>query len=163
VPMSVQAKSDTFYRFVIRWPNGAVFEKKFSTKPGMTMTLWVGAPNAQPSAQVVVMREPAAPPPAPLPSGPACMSSGDFDSLKAAIEGESFSENKLGVLRTAAQGASFCADQVGALIDLYSFSKDKLGALGIVKNQIVDRNNSFKILGHFTFSNDKQQAQQMLR
>ena len=93
------------------------------------------------------------------------MSGPDFAALKQAISEENFSDEKLGVLSTAVGNGNtgFTCDQVGQLIDLYSFSDEKINALGLVKNHIVDRNNSFKILGKFTFSDDKKRAQAMLK
>jgi len=156
IPMSFKGRADVFYRYVVRWPNGATFEKKFAAKSGMTMSLWVGAPNMEPQQMVVVEHRVEAPAQVGMPDG-------DFQSLKEAIKGESFSEEKLGVLKTAAGSHMFSADQVGQLIDLYDFSKDKLGALDAVKNRIADRNNNFKIISHFDFSGDKQAAQKLLR
>lgn len=161
IPTSFTARGDVFYRYVIRWPNGASFEKKFQAKKGQTFSLWVNGPTVQPSSVVVVNHT--MPAPAPVEEAPRGMSRSDFDSLKAAIAQESFSSEKIGVLRTASDGAWFTADQVGQLIDIYDFSKDKLEALEIVKGKIVDRKNNYKILGHFDFSGDKEAAQKMLR
>ncbi|HLL53709.1 MAG TPA: DUF4476 domain-containing protein [Myxococcaceae bacterium] len=161
IPMSVEGRSDTFYRFVVRFPNGALFEKKLQAKRGMTMSLWVRGPNSAAPA-VVVVHQP--PPPAPEPvMAPSPIGSSDFAALKAAIQGENFSEEKLGVLQTAADSHWFTAAQVGELVDLYNFSDDKIGALTAVKSRIVDRNNNFKIIGKFTFSDDKKRAQELLR
>jgi hypothetical protein len=163
IPMSVQAQPDKFYRFVIRWPNGAMFEKKLAAKPSTTLTLWVAGPNVAPPA-VVVGHRPPPPQEEPAPSmGPAGMNPGEFDALKEAIEGESFSDGKLGVLRSAADEHRFTCAQVGELLDLYPHSSDKISALGLVKRRIVDPGNKFKIFSHFTFSSDKEKAQQMLR
>jgi hypothetical protein len=161
IPTMVNAQADTFYRIIIR-AGGAVWEKKLPTKAGMTLSLWVAAPSG--GGTVVVRPEPApAPAPAPAPVGPYAMSGSDFEALKAAIEEEGFGDDKLGVLSTAAGSAWFSCDQVGQLVDLFSFSDEKLKALSLVKDKIVDRNNTFKIFSHFTFSDDKKRAQAMLR
>jgi hypothetical protein len=166
IPVSANARPDTFYRFIIRWPDGAYFEKKLSSKAGMVLSLWVADPNVAappppppPPPPVVVIERPAPPPP---PPARLCMPGGDFGSLKSAIQKEGFGDDKLGVLSTAAPRAWFCADQVGELVDLFSFGEEKLQALRLVKDRIVDRNNNFKILGHFNFSDEKEQAQAML-
>lgn len=162
IPVSANARPDAFYRFIVRWPDGAYFEKKLAVKAGMVLSLWVAGPNVAappppPPPPVVV-----APPPPPPPPARMCMPGGDFSSLKSAIQKEGFGDDKLGVLRTAAPRAWFCVDQVGELIDLFSFGDEKLQALRLVKDRIVDRNNNFKILGRFTFSDEKEQAEAML-
>jgi hypothetical protein len=93
------------------------------------------------------------------------MSGADFAALKQAISEENFSDDKLGVLRTATEhgNSGLTCAQVGELVDLYNFSDDKINALQLVKNHIVDRNNSFKILSKFTFSDDKKRAEALLR
>lgn len=164
IPVSASVRPDAFYRFIVRWPDGSFFEKKLSSKAGMVLSLWVAGPNVAappppPPPPVVVVERPAPPPP---PPARMCMPGGDFGSLKGAIQKEGFGDDKLGVLRTAASRAWFCADQVGELVDLFSFGDEKLQALRLVKGRIVDRNNNFKILGHFTFSDEKDQAEAML-
>lgn len=160
VPLSVNVQPDKFYRVVIS-ANGATWEKKIQAKSGMVASLWVHAPSA--SVSVAVSAAPPPPPaPAPPPPAAACMADGDFGSLKEAIEGESFSDGKLNVLRTAAGDQWFCVAQVGALLDAFSFSSDKLKALEAVKAHIVDRQNNFKIFSHFTFSADKEKAKRIL-
>jgi hypothetical protein len=160
IPVSYDARPDAFYRFVIR-VGDATWEKKLAAKAGMTMSLWVGAPSAPPPPPVV--SRPPPPPPEPAPA--MGMPGADFAALKEAISEENFSEEKLGVLSTAISNGNtgFTCAQVGELIELYSFSDDKINALSLVKNHIVDRNNNFKILSKFTFSDDKKRAQALLR
>jgi hypothetical protein len=161
IPVSYDARPDVFYRFVIR-AGDATWEKKLAAKAGMTMSLWVAAPSA-PQPPPVVSRPPPPPPPEPAPA--MGMSGPDFAALKEAINEENFSEEKLGVLSTAISNGNtgFTAAQVGEIIDLYNFSDDKINALSLVKNHIVDRNNNFKILSKFTFSDDKKRAQALLK
>jgi hypothetical protein len=161
IPVSYDARPDAFYRFVIR-AGDAVWEKKLAAKTGMTLSLWVAAPSAPPPPPVV-SRPPPPPPPQPAPA--MGMSGADFSALKQAINEENFSDDKLGVLRTATENGNtgFTCAQVGEIVDLYNFSDDKINALQLVKDHIVDRNNSFKILGKFTFSDDKKKAQALLR
>jgi hypothetical protein len=163
IPVSYDARPDTFYRFVIR-AGDAVWEKKLAAKPGMTLSLWVAAPSA-PRPPPVVSRPPPPPEPAPAPAPSMGMPGADFAALKQAISEEGFGDDKLGVLSTAVSNGNtgFTCEQVGELIDLYSFGDEKLNALKLVKNHIVDRNNSFKLLGKFTFDDEKKKAQAMLR
>jgi hypothetical protein len=91
------------------------------------------------------------------------MSPGDFAALLEAVNAASFSDEKTGVVATAAQSQTFTVSQVGQLIDAMSFSADKLKTLELTRNRLVDRQNGFKLLEHFTFSADKQKAQALLR
>lgn len=58
--------------------------------------------------------------PRPLPMAP-----GDFQALVSAVNGEAFSDNRLGTIFTAAASAWFTVDQVGSLVDLLTHSSDK--------------------------------------
>jgi len=177
VPMSFNAQPDKFYRFVIRLPNGMVWEKKLAAKRAQTGSLAVAAPGVV-TTQVVVADPPPPPPPAqvvvhevhhvhtapppPPPAAPAGMNPSDFASLKSAIDGEDFSQQKLDVLRTAAGAAYFTIDQVGQLVDLYDCSNDKVEAGRICSSRIVDRQNAFQLYKHFDFSNDKERVKQII-
>ena len=87
----------------------------------------------------------------------------EFSALLEAVNEASFSDEKTGVIATAAKGYQFSCEQVGQLIDAMSFSADKLKALDLTRKRLVDRQNGFKLLEHFTFSADKQKAQALLK
>lgn len=160
IPMSFSAQRGAFYRFEVQSRGGVVFDKKFEAKDGMVGTLWVRAEAAPSPANVtVVVQAPAA---APEPRGGACLESADFEAIKEAIEGESFSEQKVAVLGSAVGQRGLCTAQVIEALALYSFSKDKLEALRLMKPHIVDPQNHFKILGAFTFDKDKKDAKAIL-
>jgi hypothetical protein len=112
-------------------------------------------------------REPAdAPEAQPAPAAPAApteMVDADFRALTAAIEAESFSETKLGVVETVLPDAWFTIAQVGALVDLFSFSADKVKVVELTRGNIVDPKNGFKLLSHFTFSADKEAVKKLLK
>ena len=86
----------------------------------------------------------------------------DHEAIVAAVNAEAFSENKQSALQMAAAGKFFTVEQVGKLVDLFSFSEDKLNAVKQVKGQIVDPQNNFKLLTHFTFSSDKEELKKIL-
>lgn len=102
------------------------------------------------------------PPPAPAPP-PRPMDPEHFHQLAHAIKAESFSQQKLGVLKSAAAHAFFTCAQVGRLIDLYTFGNDKVEAARIARPHIVDPENGFTLSSHFTFSTNKQAVQQMFQ
>ena len=155
IPMSYSAQRGQFYRFEIVSRQGVVFDKKFEAKDGMVGSLWAYASAPPPRATV------AAEVSAPARAGP-CLDSGDLGAITGQISEESFSEQKLAVLETAISSRSLCSDQVIEVLGLYSFSKDKLQALRLMKPHISDPQNHFKILGAFTFDGDKKQAKGIL-
>lgn len=165
IPTSFNAQPDTFYRFVIRLPDGRVWEKKLSAKRRSTGTLSVMVPG--PVQQVVVEErderhrhhhrhdEPVVAAVAP-------MSDADFAALKAAIQNEAFEDQKAAVLGTAAGAAYFTVAQVGQLVDLFTFSDGKVKVVGVTRPRILDLQNSFQLYSHFTFDSDKQKVKKIL-
>lgn len=163
-PMSATVPSDKWYRIEVTASNGAVWEKKIQAMGGMKGSLKVHTfvmPAAGPT-RVVVQAAPPPPPPPPAQVGPAAMPDVDFNALIAAIERESFSKQKLDVWQSAASGSYFSVNQVGRIVDLFSFGNDKVQAVAIAKSRIVDRNNAFSLYGHFTFSGDKDKVKAIL-
>ena len=172
IPTSFAASPDTFYRFLIKLPDGRVWEKKLSAKRRSTGTLALVV--SAPVQQVVVVdrereehrhhdhdrdhdrRDDRVAP------GPMPMSEADFASLKAAIEGEGFEEQKVSVLSTAAGSTYFTVNQVGELVDLFAFSGGKVKVVEIAKPRILDPQNSFQLYSHFAFDSDKQKVKRIL-
>jgi hypothetical protein len=93
---------------------------------------------------------------------PSAMSDDDFRSLVSQIKTESFSDDKLRVLQTAAQDHKFNCNQIINLIDGYTYSADKLEALKIAWPKVTDPQNKYKILDAFTFSTDKEEAAKIM-
>jgi hypothetical protein len=148
VPFVFNGASDTYYRFILIAPDGQLLlDRKYEVKQFLGGTLRLrGA------------RQMNAPPPV----AAGCAES-DFAAILAAIEQASFSEEKIGVVETAAQGNLFTIEQVGRMVDVMSFSAEKLKVVELTRGRIVDRQNAFKLLEHFTFSGDKQKAQALLK
>jgi hypothetical protein len=149
-PMSFHAKSNQWYRVVLTSPNGQSWERKIQAKGGMRGSLRVVAPVYRSAVAVAA-----------APSTQA-LSEGDFERLKSAIEAESFSKQKLDVLRTAARASWFTVHQVGELVDLFSFGNDKVESVAAVAGRIVDRGSAFELYEHFTFSSDKEKVKAVL-
>ncbi len=100
---------------------------------------------------------------APAPTGPVAISEADFAAILKAIKAAgSFSDNKLGALRTAASGRFFTADQVGRVVGMFTFSPDKIEVVKTLKSSMVDPQNGFKLLQRFTFSDDKKKVEAIL-
>jgi hypothetical protein len=150
VPFNFEGRGNTYYRFILSAPNGqGLLDKKLEAKQ------FIGC--------LVRLRGAAPPPPPPAAPVALGMPEGDFAALLEAVNEASFSEEKTGVIATAAKSFQFSTEQVGKLIDAMSFSADKLKALELTRSRIVDRQNTFKLLSHFTFSGDKEQAQKLLK
>lgn len=149
VPFNFEGRGDTFYRFILTGPDGALLlDKKFETKR------FLGGTLKQLGAVVPASA------PAPAAQG---MPAADFDALVEAVNDAGFGNEKLGVIETAAESHVFSVEQVGKLVDLLSMSDEKVGVVERTKKKLVDRQNAFKLLEHFTFSADKERVRKLLK
>jgi hypothetical protein len=101
--------------------------------------------------------------PPPPPSGPPAMDDAAFARLAAAVKKESFSENQVTIIETAARGNHFRVAQVKTLLEPIAFSASKLRALEMVAPRLTDPQNNFELYDCFSFSADKDRARQILR
>ncbi len=82
-----------------------------------------------------------------------------FQQLESTVKGESFSDSKVGALRTflevAPEGLS--AEQVTSLITWYTYRDDKLSALRAVEDRVkgLTAAEMKALIGGYTFSDDK--------
>ncbi len=172
-PFIFKGLGGRYYRFIIFWADGQVlFDRKLEVRtwqPGVLREVSAPAPAPAPAAPmpapapptvVVVANAPLPPAAAPAPMG---MEGASFASLLQAVKSESFSEGKLGAIESAASSAYFTIDQVGQLVDALTFSADKVQAVTLTRAHLVDPGNGFKLLGHFTFSGDKEKVRGILR
>ncbi len=90
------------------------------------------------------------------------MSASDFSNLINRINGESFGDDQMRVLRTAAKNHDFSVSQIVRIIDCFDFSEEKLSALSISYPGCVDPENNYEILDAFTFSGDKSEAERII-
>jgi hypothetical protein len=123
---------------------------------------WIGDDfNDVTSSIIVAERRDVAPPPTYAPA-PTAIGDEDFNAVKAAINNASFSQEKLDALAMAKSGRFFTVDQVGELVELYSFPNDKVQAVELVKRNLIDPENGFKLLERFTFPSDKERVRKLL-
>lgn len=149
VPFNFSGRGDTYYRFILTGADGALLlDKKFETKRFLGGTLKMKG---------------AAAPASPAPSSAPGMSEADFDALVAAVNDAGFGNEKLGVIETAAQSHSFTVEQVGKLVDLLGSSDEKVGVVERTRRKIVDRQNGFKLLEHFSFTAEKEKVRKLLK
>ncbi len=90
------------------------------------------------------------------------MPESDFNGLVSRIKGESFADDQIRVLRTAAKNYKFSCNQIVRLIGCYNFSEEKLEALRISYPGCTDPQNNYKILDAFTYSSDKETADEII-
>jgi hypothetical protein len=139
VPVAFDALPDHYYRMVFQLPSGAVREKKLQARAGDLLTVRLTESK-----------------------GPQAMTEKDFRTLRTALERESADAGKLAVLRTAAANAFFTTAQAGQLIDRLVYRDDKLAAVPILKDRILDKQNAWQLYQHFTYREDKMKVQEIL-
>jgi hypothetical protein len=139
VPLAFDAQPDHYYRLVTRFPSGGVRDKKVQARAGRLLSI-----------RMQEAKEPQA------------MSDKDFRALRTQLEHEHGDTARLSVLRSAAAGAYFTTVQAGSLIDRLSYREDKLAAIPILKDRILDRENAWQLYQHFTYREDKMKVQEML-
>jgi glucose/arabinose dehydrogenase len=139
VPLAFDAQPDHYYRLVARFPSGAVRDKKVQAKAGRLL-----------SVRLQEAKEPQA------------MTDKDFRALRTELEHEHGDTAKLSILRTAAASGYFTTAQAASLIDRLVYREDKLAAIPILKDRILDRENAWQLYQHFTYREDKMKVQEML-
>lgn len=87
------------------------------------------------------------------------MPESEFNTLINRIKGESFADEQIRVLRTASKNFRFSCNQIVRLIEAYTYSEDKLEALRMSYPECTDPQNNYKILDAFTYSADKEAAE----
>jgi len=138
-PVAFDALPDHYYRMVFQLPSGGVREKKVQARAGELLNVRVSEAK-----------------------GPQAMNEKDFRTLRTALDREAGDAAKLAVLRTAAAGAYFTTVQAGQLIDRLVYRDDKLAAVPILKDRILDKQNAWQLYQHFTYREDKMKVQEML-
>ena len=138
-PVAFDAQPDHYYRMVFQLPSGGVREKKVQARAGELLNVRVTEGK-----------------------GPQPMNDKDFRMLRTALDREGGETAKLAVLRTAAANAFFTTEQAGQLIDKLVYRDDKLSAVPILKDRILDKQNAWQLYQHFTYREDKMKVQEML-
>jgi hypothetical protein len=114
-------------------------------------------PPPQPTVQEVPR-----PPPAAVPSGPQPMSREKFKEFVQAVDEEAGDAAKLALIKSAAAHDWFTAAMAGVLIDHVVHRENKLAAVPLLKDRILDKENAFWLYQHFTYREDKAKVQEML-
>jgi len=85
-----------------------------------------------------------------------------FSELLESLNQESSSKDKKTLVQTSAGKNTFTSYQVAEMLEHFSFSKDQLQTLEVLRPRISDIGNSFQLMDVFTFAKDKKRASQLL-
>ncbi|MFT4977699.1 MAG: hypothetical protein ACI8S6_003606 [Myxococcota bacterium] len=94
------------------------------------------------------------------PPPPRVTSSDELGRIESAIARESFSDDRLAVLRSASEGRRFTSTQVRRLMDQFTFSDDKIAAAVLLFPKVVDQQNWYTVYSALTFGSDKAELRQ---
>lgn len=139
-PMAVKAEADHWYMVGARLPSGAVREAKVQARAGQVASL-----------RFVDVAQ-----------GPQAMSREAFKGFLQALDEEPGDQAKLNLLRSAAAKQWFTSAMAGVIIDHIVYRENKLAAVPILKDRILDRENAFWLYQHFTYREDKAKVQEIL-
>ncbi|MET0402878.1 MAG: DUF4476 domain-containing protein [Cystobacter sp.] len=102
------------------------------------------------------------PQPQPPPRSRSSISEPRLRDILTSMGRESFADNKLRVLESGLGGESFLVDQVARVVEQFSFSADKLAAVRLLWPRVLDTQNSHRLHGLFSFSEDKKELQRII-
>lgn len=140
-PMTVKAEADHWYVVSARLPSGELRETKVQARAGQIASVRFATP---------------------LPKGPEAMSREAFKSFVHNVDMEAGDEAKLRLIKSAASHEWFTSAMAGVLIDHVVHRDNKLLAVPLLKDRILDRENAFWLYQHFTYREDKAKVQEML-
>ncbi len=103
-------------------------------------------------------------PPAPQPAPPAAraMEPARFEAVLAAARREPFADGQRRVLQTALPGNWFTVEQVGRMVDLFTFTPDKLDVIKRAQGRIVDPEEGYRLYERFSFESEKEEVRKLL-
>ncbi len=95
-------------------------------------------------------------------NGRMAITENDFLGLLDRIDKENFCDDKTRVLKTATKNYKFNVNQIVRLIGAFAFAEDKVKTLQISYPGCTDPQNNYKILDAFTYSEDKEAAEDII-
>ena len=140
-PMTVRGEADHWYVVSARLPSGAQRETKVQARAGQVASVHFAEA---------------------APQGPQPMSREAFKDFVHNVDMEAGDEAKLRLIHSAAANQWFTAAMAGVLIDHIVHRENKLAAVPLLKDRILDRENAFWLYQHFTYREDKAKVQEML-
>jgi hypothetical protein len=79
-----------------------------------------------------------------------------FQGLKKKIKKESFTSNRLNIIRSAAGQNNFSVHQVLEVLDLLTYSDERIKGVEILYPWIIDKHNSLLLFEAMKFSSEKE-------
>ena len=140
-PMAVRAEADHWYVVSARLPTGELRKTKVQARAGQIASVHFATAT---------------------PQGPQAMSHDGFKDFLHSLDAEAGDEAKLRLIKSAAAHEWFTAAMAGVLIEHIVHREDKLLAVPLLKDRILDRENAFWLYQHFTYREDKAKVQEML-
>ncbi len=87
---------------------------------------------------------------------PSALDDDGFAALTTEIEGVAFTTGKMQALQGALSHRTVTTDQARALVELFSFSRDRVDALVYLHPRVVDPENFDGLLSALKFESDRQ-------
>src|SRR6266404_6908653 len=116
--MTVNAEGDHWYTIAARLPSGEARETKVQARAGQIASVRFAQPT---------------------PAGPQAMSREEFRKFVQAVDEEAGDAAKLALIKSAASHEWFTAAMAGVLIDHVVHRDNKLLAVPLLKDRILDR------------------------
>ena len=91
------------------------------------------------------------------------MNASRFQILLSDLEDESFEEERVTIVKVAAQSNYFDVAQGKQIMEVFDFSDGKLAVLKIIYPKIIDTDNSFQLINSFEFGDDKNKAKRIIQ
>jgi hypothetical protein len=140
-PLSFDAVGDKWYRVEVRLPSGGLREKKVAARAGHVA-----------SVRLTVAQD----------QGPQPMDRGQFKALLQQLDQTAGDAGKLALLKTALAYNWLSSAMAAVLIDHMVYRQSKLDAVPLIRDRILDKQNAYRMLDHFTYREDKEKVQQLL-
>jgi hypothetical protein len=93
---------------------------------------------------------------------PLPISDSDFNGLVESVKSEGFDSDKIGIITIAADYHYFTVEQVLRLVNLFVMSDSKIDVVKITYPNVIDKNNSHRLISAFTFSSDKEEVKKII-
>lgn len=107
------------------------------------------------------LEEPATPADVQEPTGPG-LPSARLSAIVSSIERVSFTEGKMQVLTRELAEETVTSEQASALVELFSFSRDRVEALVFLHPRLVDQENFEQLLSSLKFESDRETVRNTL-
>ena len=138
--------------------------------PGGREIVAQGRLELQASLRIVanLFGPPMAPPPRPPPHQPPApnqpwpMADQAFESLLSTLSGQAWARDRLGVLESAARANWFVVSQVVQVVQRFDFSHQRLDAVRLVKDRILDPQHNYLLYSAFPFASEKAELGRIL-